>query len=182
MQSSLFYGLDCHLFVYSGFALMECTYLTAHSLFDCASGYWLFEAFKYSQNSDVFWLWLLNPIAMHASNLYVRCRSIKANTSSRQNVSPHKGLDNLHTDIISSQRSFYFGFLCGMEFQCTSGSSALLLFPCTVADSETHTARLNSHKLLCRSSLLSPSLSFHVFLSVHRAGGGRRWLLLWQRL
>lgn len=92
---------------------------------------------------------------MHASNLCIRCRSIKANTSSRQNVSPHKGLDNLHADVISSQRSFYFCFLCGMEFQCTSGSSAPLLFPCTVADSETHTARLNSHKLLCRSSLLS---------------------------
>lgn len=179
MQSSLLHGLDCHLFVYSGFASMECTYLTAHSLFDCASGYCLFEAFKYSQNSDVFWLWLLNPKAMHTSKLYIRCRSIRANTSSRQNVSPRRGFE------MQSHPSAAFTFASFVEWNSSAppGLRRFSSFP-----AQWQTARLTLHGSIPTSSFVVPvsslrlSLSPHVFLSVHRAGEGRRWLLLWQRL
>lgn len=135
---------------------MECTYLTAHSLFDCASGYCLFEAFKYSQNSDVFWLWLLNPKAMHTSKLCIRCRGIKANTSSRQNVSPRRGFE------MQSHPSAAFTFASFVEWNSSAppGLRRFSSFP-----AQWQTARLTLHGSIPTSSFVVPVSSLRLSLS-----------------
>lgn len=79
-----------------------------------------------------------------------------------QRYNSHTGLNNIHPDVISSltQHSVLLSYPLGVEFQRTSGCSALLLFPSTALDRRTHTTWLNSHKLSLFLSLTLP-LSLH---------------------
>lgn len=100
-----------------------------------------------------------------------------AHENNRQKYNSHTGLNNIHTEviwIIPLQHLVLLSCSLGVEFQCTSECSALLLFPSTALDRETQTTWLNSHRLLCFSRLFSLSVS----LSVHWAGGGWRWRVL----
>lgn len=99
---------------------------------------------------------------------FMSCHFKKMPTqSNRQNYNSHAGLNNIHTDVISSQHSLllYYATLTAWNSSAPLGVRLLLLFPFTLLDRETHSTWLNSHK---HSAFLS------ICLSVHSAAGGWR--------
>ncbi len=76
-------------------------------------------------------------------------------------------LNNIHTDVISSliQHLVSLSYSLGVELQCTSGCWALLPFPSTGLDRETHTTWLNSHKLSASPVFFSLSVSLSLSLT-----------------
>lgn len=100
---------------------------------------------------------------------YVMALKPSPTQSNKPNYNPHTGLNITHTDVILSlmQHLVLLSYWLGVEFQCTSGRWALLLFPSTVPDRETHTTWLNSHKLSFFSVWL-----FHCLSTVQEEAGG----------
>lgn len=122
---------------------------------------------------------------MNPSKKIIKAMPIKPmpTQSYRPNYNPHMTLNDIHAGVISIipvSHLVLLPYSPAVEFQCTSGYWALLPFPSTGADRETHSTWLNSHKLSALSIFLFFFLSFSLTLSqsVHWAGRDWWWRVL----